>query len=350
MSTAFALGYAFHGQDPAAAGTLAALAEDAGFSMVMTGDSPALYGDCFIGLTLLAQATRSCRVSSFVTNPLVRHPAVVASATSTLQSISGGRFVLGMSSGDSGPLNLGRPPATLSQLESYTAALRDLWEHGSATFEGRSLRFGWNGCAAPIYLAPGGPRGLRLAGRIADGVFIEMGVLPEVIAHALGELAAGAAEAGRTLDDIDIWWHLRACLADSVDEAAHEMRSALAGIANRALRGSRDHKLIPDELRPRFEELAARYSIQHHEGRGHAPNAPLVEELGLLDYLGERYGLLGTPDDWAVKLERLRPLGVRQVAIAGMMGDRTGFVERFGGEVFPRCGVRLPPAAQKARP
>jgi 5,10-methylenetetrahydromethanopterin reductase len=337
--TAFALGYAFPGNDPTTAGSLAALAEDAGFSMVMTGDSPALYGDCFIGMTLLAQATRSCRVSSFVTNPLVRHPAVVAAAMSTLQSISGGRAVLGMSSGDSGPLNLGRQPATLAELESHVITLRDLWRQGSAVFEGRPMTFGWSGSAAPIYLAPGGPRGLRLAGRIADGVFIEMGVLPEVVAYALDELAAGAAEAGRTIEDIDVWWHLRACLADSVEEAAHEMRSALAGIANRALRGSRDHKLIPSELRPRFDALAARYAIEHHEGRGHAPNAPLVEELGLLDYLGERYGLLGNADDWAAKLERLRPLGVRQVAIAGMMADRAAFIERFGAEVFPRCGV-----------
>jgi 5,10-methylenetetrahydromethanopterin reductase len=337
----FALGYAFHGNDPAAAGLLAAGAEEAGFSMVMTGDSPALYGDCFIGMTLLAQATRSCRVSSFVTNPLVRHPAVVASAMSTLQSISGGRAVLGMSSGDSGPLNLGRRPATLRELEAHVTTVRQLWADGTARFEGQQLRFGWPGAVAPIYLAPGGPRGLRLAGRIADGVFIEMGVLPEVVSYALGELAAGAAEVGRTLDDIDIWWHLRACLAGSVAEAAHEMRSALAGMANRALRGSRDRKLIPADLQPGFDELAARYAIEHHEGRGHSTNAPLAEELGLLDYLTERYGLLGNADDWIAKLGRLWPLGVRQVALAGMMSDRAAFLERFGAEVFPRSGVRL---------
>jgi hypothetical protein len=57
-------------------------------------------------------------------------------------------------------------------------------------------------------------------------------------------------------------------------------------MANRALRSrSQPH---PDELRPGSRVPAARYAIEHH-GRGHAERA-LVEELGLPDYLAERYG------------------------------------------------------------
>jgi hypothetical protein len=61
VRTAFALGYAFHGDD-LGGGRPLVTEQRCCSSMVMTGDSPALYGDCFIGMTPCAR-TRSCRVS-----------------------------------------------------------------------------------------------------------------------------------------------------------------------------------------------------------------------------------------------------------------------------------------------
>ena len=215
-----------------------------------------------------------------------------------------------------------------------------MWDHGEAQYRGTTVRFTWSQGRVPVFLAPGGPRGLHLAGRLADGVVIETGFLPEVIADSLARVEAGAKEVGRSLDDIEIWWHARSAFGESKEEATYRLRSGLAGIANRFLRFGAEGKMVPDELLPRFDELKARYSIiSHHEEHGGAMrNAELLEELGLLDYVAERFGLLGTPRDWIEKLERLRPYGMENVAFAGLMPDKAAFVKTVAEEVMPVLG------------
>jgi alkanesulfonate monooxygenase SsuD/methylene tetrahydromethanopterin reductase-like flavin-dependent oxidoreductase (luciferase family) len=66
----------------------------------------------------------------------------------------------------------------------------------------------------PIYLAEG-QRTLRLAGRVADGVVVGLGLSPEVIELSLDAIAEGAREAGRRLTDLDVWWLVKANLAES---------------------------------------------------------------------------------------------------------------------------------------
>jgi 5,10-methylenetetrahydromethanopterin reductase len=245
--------------------------------------------------------------------------------------------VLGIATGDSGVYNLGRRPASLAQLEEYVTTLRSLWRTGEAMYEGSTVRTSWSRAPIPVYLAVGGPRGLRLAGRIADGVFVEAGLLPDVVADALEQLARGAAEAGRTISDIDVWWHARADFGDSVEEATTRLRSALAGMGNRLLRFGHEGKHVPEDLLPALEALQANYEFLHHEEHGgKLRNAPLVDELGLRDYLAARFGILGTPDDWVHRLDELAAIGVRQIAFAGLMNDKLGFLRTLAGEVAPR--------------
>jgi 5,10-methylenetetrahydromethanopterin reductase len=316
---------------------IARAADDAGVAMVGTGDTPALLGDCYVGMALIAQNTTRCRVTSWVTNPVTRHPVVMAAAASTVDALSGGRVVLGMSSGDSGVYNLGKRPATIAQMEEAVRVLRELWEHGESRFDGETVKLTWAHRKLPIYLAPGGPRGLRLAGRVADGVYIEAGLLPEVAEAALGHVRAGAAEAGRSIDEIDIWWHVRACLAESKEAAAYRLRSPLAGIANRSIRFSEEGKMIPEALLPKFRELKARYDIAHHEEHGaHLRNGPLLDELGLRDYLVERYSLAGNAQDWVDRITELQARGISQFALAVMVEDKLDFLQTLATDVMPR--------------
>ncbi|HQR27673.1 MAG TPA: LLM class flavin-dependent oxidoreductase, partial [Nocardioides sp.] len=55
----------------------------------------------------------------------------------------------------------------------------------------------------PIYIGATGMQMMELAGAIADGVVLNYMVGPSYNAQAMAALAAGAAKAGRTLDDID---------------------------------------------------------------------------------------------------------------------------------------------------
>ncbi len=76
------------------AGALAALAERNGFTYGWIFDSHVLWKEPYVPLTLMAQATKTMRLGTCVTNPATREPSVTASTLATLQILSGGRFDL----------------------------------------------------------------------------------------------------------------------------------------------------------------------------------------------------------------------------------------------------------------
>ena len=83
-------------------------AQEAGFSMVWTLDH--LSGvsfdgrtmlECFTVLGAIAAATTTIGLGSLVVNSANRHAGLLATSAATVQSISGGRFVLGLGAGTS---------------------------------------------------------------------------------------------------------------------------------------------------------------------------------------------------------------------------------------------------------
>jgi 5,10-methylenetetrahydromethanopterin reductase len=318
---------------------VARAADEAGFAMTMTGDSPALGGDHYVGLTIIALATRKARIGSYITNPVTRHPVVATAAIASVNEIAGGRAFLGLSTGDSGVYNLGLKPATQAELEEYIVTIKTLLEKGEAQFQGKTVYFGWSRRPIPIYMAPGGPKGLRLAGRVADGVFLETGFIPEVIEDTLRQLADAAREAGRSIDDIDIWWHARSAFGTSVDDAIDSIPSGILGIGNRLARFQKEGKFIPDDIWPRLQELKRRYDFMGHHERPDQQrpmsNAKMLDELGLRDYLSERFAIVGTPEDFVSRIRTLESLGVRNIAFSGLMTDKLGFIESVRDRVMP---------------
>ena len=78
-------------------------AETAGFDFMLVPDTPWLAGrwrDVYVHLTAAALATTNLRLGPGVTNPLTRHPQVTANAAMSLHSLSGGRAILGIGTGD----------------------------------------------------------------------------------------------------------------------------------------------------------------------------------------------------------------------------------------------------------
>lgn len=93
-------------------------------------------------------------------------------------------------------------------------------------------------------------------------------------------------------------------------------------------------KHIPPELLPRVKELAARYRFDEHV-MPESFNARLIEELGLVDYLAERFAVAGTPDDCIKKLRQAVDAGARQFWMSAHFDDKTGFMRRWAASVMP---------------
>ena len=320
---------------------LAQDSEAAGFTMLALGDSQSLFREVYTSLAVAAMSTSTIRIATGVSNVLTRHPAVIASSAATLNEISAGRFVLGLGTGDSAVYNLGLKAVTRAQLTDTIALLRQLLRGEWATYDDREIHTRWASHRVPIYVTAEGPKALRLAGAIADGVIVGSGLLPEVISGSLALIEEGAAAANRSIDDIDVWFFAKSNLADSDEAAVRDIKMALAASGNHAFRFHREGKWIPAELVGQVEQLVERYRTSEHEQLGDTHNARLTDDVGLTDYLADRFAVAGSPASVLGRLQELKARGVSKVLLGSINPDPHGFVRRWTTDVAPHiAGTR----------
>ena len=129
-------------------------------------------------LTAAALKTDRIRVGSCILNPYTMNTAEIAMLAATLDEVSGGRFLLGLSAGAAEFLGwVGiRHSKPLTAMRESVAAVRKLLANENAECEGDFLHWGAEAYMrflverqVPIYIGGMGPRMLQLAGEIGDG-------------------------------------------------------------------------------------------------------------------------------------------------------------------------------------
>jgi 5,10-methylenetetrahydromethanopterin reductase len=197
------------GLPPAAVGAVAALAEDAGFGAVFVAEG---HGDALALCHPVAAATRRVQVGTAIANAALRPPVLVAKTAAQLDHATGGRFVLGL--GVANTIMNGRfgitPFAPLPMIEEYVGVVRAVLGGSPGGYDGQVYRTGMVPldsapvrAGLPVYLAALGPRMLALAGRIADGVILNL-MTPAQAGAAAGVVRAAAASAGRDPASVEI--------------------------------------------------------------------------------------------------------------------------------------------------
>lgn len=312
------------------------VAEDCGYDLLTTGDSQSLWADPFVSMTFAAQHTRRPRLAITVSNPMTRHPAVVASSATAIQQISGDRFAYGISSGDSALRNIGVRPARVAELEEYVLCVQAMCDGRPATYQGADQQLRWGHRPTPVWLAAEGPKTLELAGRIARGVVLSNSLSKEALERNLAHVRRGAEMVGRTLDDLDIWCMANIVPAETEDAGINQVRSVLAGTANHVFRFTVEGKGLPEELVPRIEELKRRYDSSHHASPATAAhNAALVDELGLTSYLARQSTIAGPVERCIERLHEVAEAGVRQIIVAQFVPEPMDFMKTFAARVLP---------------
>ena len=315
---------------------LVPMADRLGFKCLGVGDCPSLYHDVYVKASLAAQQTRSIRIGPYVTNPVTRHPSVTAGAAATLDEVSGGRAFLGIGGGDSALYNIGLKGASVAQIEEYVATVRKLYQQHEVDFQGRNVRLAWTKRAVPVYMAASGPKGLRAAGRSADGVIVGTGVLPEVVSDALSHIEAGAKEAGRKLADLDIWWLLMGSLDESPDKALEDIKHSLTTYANLAFRFSMEGKHLPPQFHDAVRKIHAEYrSKDHVTGRAAGEHARIADDTGLTRYLASRFSLSGSPAQVLERIAQANKAGAQQLWITLRFPGKERFFRWWEKGVLP---------------
>ncbi|MBF6451128.1 TIGR03621 family F420-dependent LLM class oxidoreductase [Nocardia elegans] len=206
-------------------------------------------------LAAVAAATQRLRVMALVLANDYRHPVITHKAAATLDTISGGRFDLGLGAGflaaeySAAGMPYDAPGVRVDRLAEAIEIIQALFTEESVRYTGKHYTItDLPGSPAPIQrphpplvIGGGGPRMLRLAGRYAGvvgvhsnlrrGTAYDAGViedmLPEQMSRKIGWAREAAESAGRDPDSLDylsITWTCRVVdrRADS-PRALHEV-------------------------------------------------------------------------------------------------------------------------------
>jgi G6PDH family F420-dependent oxidoreductase len=253
-------------------------------------DDVSAAGYAFSTLGAIAVATQRVEMVTAVTTPLFRyHPAVVAQAAATIDRLSGGRFRLGVGTGENlneGPLGYPFPKYAerAARMREALEIMRRLLDGEKLTFDGdwyrtdRAKLYSPPISDLPIWMAAGGPKSAALAATMADGIITSVRDPLTTKDRVVEPAAAAAAEVGRTLPTIAASrWTVRA-------ESPGEAWQALG--AWRGLRApGRLEAVDPADLRRRADELdrdevLSAYSMVSEPGDYVEVYRPLVTEIG----------------------------------------------------------------------
>jgi 5,10-methylenetetrahydromethanopterin reductase len=194
--------------------------EDAGFDGVGVHDHPHSGRDVYVTLALAAARTQRLRLFPATSSPIVRHPLLLASAAHSLEEIAPGRVRLTVAPGFLAVRSIGRPRARIAEMREAVLALRRLLAGEAADVGGATCRMRNAGATAPpVWMLAAGPRMVELAGEVADGALLMVGLHPQAVAAARRHLAEGARRAGRKLDGFPVAFIVTIALADRVEEA-----------------------------------------------------------------------------------------------------------------------------------
>jgi probable F420-dependent oxidoreductase len=305
-------------------------AESAGFTYGWMFDSHVIWMEPFPLLTLMAANTKAMRLGTCVTNPAVRDVTVSSSLFATLNAFSHGRMQLGIGRGDSSRRVRGKKPTTLENLEEFVRTFRALNAGKSVELDGVSTRFPWaTGGVPPVWVAGYGPKALRTAGRIGDGVILQFAD-PDLIEWCLGFVREGAREAGRDASKIQVMAAAPVWASNDLKLARERVRWFPALVSNHVMDLISKYK--PEELPQSlvsFVENRGKYDYLHHCEVG-SDNADFVT-----DEIVDRFCLVGPIEQHQRKLEALRKVGVTQFNIYLMCGDEEKTLEIYGREVLP---------------
>ena len=309
-------------------------AEAEGFDYGWVFDSHVLWQEPYPLMTLMAANSRRMRFGTCVTNPVVRDATVTASLLATLNRISGGRMDCGIGRGDSSRRVMGKKPTTLENLEETVRVIRDLTAGKQITYDGHPIQMPWADAGVPpIWVAGYGPKALRCAGRVGDGVILQFAD-PDLIKWCLGFVKEGAEEAGRDFSKIRVMSATAVWISEDRNAARDRVRWFPALVSNHVvdLVSRYRPEELPLALTSYIRDRKA-YNYLHHAEVG-SSNADFVS-----DEVIDRFCIVGPVAEHIRKLRELSSLGVTQFNIYLMCGDEEKTLEIYGHDVIPKVSL-----------
>jgi F420-dependent oxidoreductase-like protein len=283
------------------------------------------YGsDAATVLSWVAAQTERIDIGSAVFQIPARTPAMTAMTAATLDSLSGGRFRLGL--GVSGPqVSEGwhgvRFAAPLGRTREYVDIINLAFTRKKLEYQGKHFQLPLPDGPGkriqltvhpvrehiPVYLAAVGPKNLELAGEIADG-WLAVFFSPQHAAEQLAAIRAGREKAGKTMEGFDVVPTVPIVVDEDVERAAELVRWYAALYIGGM--GSREQNFYNQlACRMGYEDEAAKVQ-ELYLAREHR-NAAAAVPLEFIDATS----LLGSPERIAKRMADFEAAGVTTLSL-----------------------------------
>ncbi len=310
------------------------LAERHGFEYGWTYDSHVLWQETIPLLAIAARETSRIKLGHFVTNPATREPTVLASAYATLQDISGGRMVMGVGRGDSAVRYIGDKPMRIAEFERACAMVREFMNGREVEWNEKQLQLKWvrpELPEIPLWVAGYGPKALGVAGRVADGVIVQLAD-PEIIQWTMATARRAAEEAGRDPSQLKCIVGAPGHVSDDIADARDQVRWFPAMVSNHVMdlieRYGADGSTVPKALTD-YVQARRFYDYDEHSRVGASHGEFVTDEIC------DRFCVLGNAEQTTAKLRELEAVGVDQFNIYLMTHGQEDTLRAYGEEIIP---------------
>jgi probable F420-dependent oxidoreductase len=310
------------------------LAEDQGFDYGWTYDSHVLWQESYATLPLVGAQTSRITLGHFVTNPGIRDATVTASWYATAHDITNGRMVMGIGRGDSSRRVVGLKPVKVADFEARCAMIKELMNGRPVEWNGKELQLKWVRPELPdieLWVAGYGPKALAVAGRVGDGVIIQLAD-PQIIQWIMDTARASAEEAGRDPAALKCIVGAPAMVSDDLAHARDQVRWFPAMVSNHVMDLIEKYgwdSEIPTALTD-FVKARKFYDYKDHSRVGAAHGEFVSDEIA------DRFTVIGNVEQTIEKLRELESVGVDQFNIYLMTEGQEETLQTYGREIIPK--------------
>jgi probable F420-dependent oxidoreductase len=310
------------------------LAEQHGFEYAWTYDSHILWQESYATLPLAAARTNRIKLGHFVTNPGIRDPTIAASWYATMQDLSNGRMVMGIGRGDSSRRVVGLKPVRVAEFEARCQMIKDLMNGRKVDWNEKELELTWvrkELPEIPMWIAGYGPKALAVAGRVADGVIIQLAD-PVIIRWIMDVARKAAEEAGRDPAELKCIVGAPSHITDDLADARDQVRWFPAMVSNHVMDLIEKYGWDSDIPEALTDYVKARkfYDYKDHSRVGAAHGEFVTDEIC------DRFCVLGTAEQAAEKLRELESVGVDQFNIYLMTHSQEETLAAYGDQIIPQ--------------
>src|SRR5436305_8517962 len=251
-----------------------------------------------------------------------------------MQDISDGRMVMGIGRGDSSRRVVGLKPVRVAEFERRCAMIKDLMNGRAADWNAKVLQLKWVRDElpdVPMWIAGYGPKALAVAGRVGDGVIIQLAD-PVIIQWIMDTARRAADEVGRDPSELKCIVGAPSHISDDLEDAREQVRWFPAMVSNHVMDLIERYGFeseIPAALTD-FVRARKFYDYKDHSRVG-AKHGEFVT-----DEICDRFCVLGTAEQAAEKLRELESVGVDQFNVYLMTHSQEETLEAYGRDIIPK--------------